>query len=500
MESVGVPVDREYIKELADKLDLAIVLSRAKLMGMVYHPSFPDGFNPGSPKQLQVLFFSSGYIHPDTRELITYKGVIPEEDLVYTDSGQLSTSAAVLRMLRDRYKCAFATELLHYRAITKARGNFIANIMALSEEDGRMHTTYHISGTSTGRLSSSGENMQNIPYWIGDYNIKKIFIPSRSDYVIVNTDAKAAEVRLYAAYSRDPNLIKALLDGMDPHSFFASTVYSPEAVLRGVPAARKQEVLQTIGIDDTHAWNYADFQHREDFAGTKKKPGPQPAYGKQLEKLRKNIKRVVFGILYGASKNKISAIVGIPDEQAQAIIDVLFRMFPTIPQYISLTEKQVERLGFVETFLGRRRRFALKGMTGWMRAKAKRQAVNFKIQSTASDLVIDVLCAAAGPLRDLRAQLLITVHDSLVFEMPKEYVSQVPDLIKQYGVDRIAKKYPWLPVPFAWDVEVGPSYGELQSVDKYLAHNPYQIPANTGALLDEHDILDNFRTNPHLAV
>jgi DNA polymerase-1 len=209
---------------------------------------------------------------------------------------------------------------------------------------------------------------------------------------------------------------------------------------------------------------------------------------------------VVFGILYGASKYKIASIVGIPDEQAQAIIDVLFRMFPTIPEYISQTELQVERLQMVETFLGRRRRFNFRGMTGWMKSKAKRQAVNFKIQSTASDIVIDTLCAINHEIKDLGGQMLITVHDSLVLELPPDKLSQIPSLIQRYGVDRVARKYPWLPVPFSWDIDVGPSYGVMQSIESYLTENetPQFIGFNDD--YEEHEIRQEFANNPELAV
>ena len=104
--------------------------------------------------------------------------------------------------------------------------------------------------------------------------------------------------------------------------------------------------------------------------------------------------------------------------------------------------------------------------------KAERQAVNFKIQSTSSDIVLGVLSDIDEPLNDLAAQLLITVHDSAVFEMEKKYVGQVDDFMYEYGVRRVAQKYPWLPVPFKWDVDVGPSYGELQGVRDYLENNP----------------------------
>ena len=168
MESHGMAVNREYAEQMAKDMSDDIVRSRVKLTQMLIPGSFLDGFNPDSPRQLQVLFFATGYLHPETKKPVTYEGVIPEEDLVYTDSGQLSTSAAVLRMFKNQYKCAFAKELLHYRRVAKARNTFIANILALSEEDGRMHTTFHIPGTATGRLSSSDENMQNIPKKIGN--------------------------------------------------------------------------------------------------------------------------------------------------------------------------------------------------------------------------------------------------------------------------------------------------------------------------------------------
>lgn len=482
MEAHGIAVDLEYADELAVKMDSAIIELSTELVQMVPPGSFSTDFNPNSPAHLRKLFFTTGYYPElDSQELVSYKGIIPEEDLRVTDSGAISTDAAFLKMLKAQYNCKFASVLLEYRAIHKARNTFIENIRVLSKEDGRMHTTFNIMGTATGRLSSSDENMQNIPARIRQHNIKKMFVPSnRETHVIVNADAKAAEVRLYAAYSKDENLIKALCDGMDPHSFFSSVVLNPKTVLEGVSAGDHQRVLATIGIDDKHAWSYEDFQNR----GSIKESDPW--YGKQLGILRSNIKRVVFGILYGASKNKIAAIVGISQEQAQAIIHSLFRMFPTIPAYIRLTKRQVHQVGIVETFIGRRRRFSTAGMTSFMRAKAERQAVNFKIQSTSSDIVMDVLCSLDPVIRKLGGRQLITVHDSLVMEVPKDKVEQVRDVIYEYGVDRVAQNYPWLPVPFSWDVEVGPSYGELQDVEKYLKQSAPEEPEQDD--FEDHEI------------
>lgn len=461
MESHGFPVDREYAKKLSVDMDVGIANARNKLLGMVPTDIFPD-FNFDSGPQLRQLLFHVGYVHPETKAVVHYRD-LPADKLIHTEKGDISVNAAFLKYLHKSLDCPFAASLLEYRTLSKARSTFIENIYKLSEEDGRMHTTFNITGTATGRLSSSNENMQNIPSKIKaggkEYNIKKMFIPTSPDMVICNADAKAAEVRLYAAYSKDANLIRALCDGLDPHSFFASVVYNRDTVLQGVPEDLWEDTLRTIGIDAVHDWSYADFEARE-----KGLLETDPAYAKQLDALRKNIKRVVFGILYGASKNKISSLVGIPDEQAQAIIDVLFRMFPTIPKYIDLVKRQVRDVGVLETLTGRRRRFNLKTAPGHMKARAERQGVNFKIQSTSSDIVMDTLCAIDQPIRDLGGQMLITVHDSLVFQVPKKNLGQVPALINRYCVERVATCYPWLPVPFQWDVSAGPSYGEQAAI------------------------------------
>jgi DNA polymerase I-like protein with 3'-5' exonuclease and polymerase domains len=341
--------------------------------------------------------------------------------------------------------------------------------------------------------SSSDENMQNIPEFIGKHNIKKAFVPTDpDDQVICNADAKAAEVRVYAGYSRDPNLIVALNDGLDPHSYFSSVGYNIDTVLAGVPEELHKSTLALIGIDDLHAWSYDDFEKSDFLIGSPEIPGPDSAYGKRLSKLRKNMKRVVFGILYGAGKRKIAEIVGISLEQAQTLIDILFRMFPTIPLYISMTQEQINYFGILETFFGRRRRLDLRGLTPSLKNSAYRKGVNFNIQSTSSDIVMSVLCDIDQAIRDLGGRMLITVHDSLVFEVSKKYITQLPDLIEEYGVKRVAKRYPWLPVPFKWDIKVGPSYGETMLIPKYLKdHTPVVTQADQDAFI-EHEIRSEF--------
>jgi hypothetical protein len=150
-------------------------------------------------------------------------------------------------------------------------------------------------------------------------------------------------------------------------------------------------------------------------------------------------------------------------------------MFPSIQKYIEQTHVELQQLNFVETFFGRRRRFYLPGAP-YLRGRAERQTVNFKIQSTSSDIVLGRLVALEKPLRDLGGRLLLTVHDSIGFQIPKKYATQIPDLIKTVLEDGVKTQHPWLPVAFKWDYEVGPSYGELKPLEAYLASLPSPVP------------------------
>jgi DNA polymerase I-like protein with 3'-5' exonuclease and polymerase domains/uracil-DNA glycosylase len=488
IERTGVRIDRDYVQKLSLTMTRSIIEYEDALTEMV--PSaLRENINLNSAPQLRSLLFSTGFHNPKipSETLFTYEGVVEPPR---TATGEISLNAAFLRTLAISYDCPFSDTLLKYRKLVKARDTFLRNVEVLSREDGRMHTTYNLHGTSTGRLSSVDENMQNIPHFLAGHNIKKMCIPDEG-MVFVNADAKAAEVRVFAAYSKDKALIEALCAGLDPHSFFSSRTLNPETALVGVPPEEHRSTLETIGIDLDHPWSYEDFENRGELMGSPGAPGPDIDYGKRLDKLRKNIKRVVFGILYGASQYKIASIVGIPDAQAQKIIDVLFQMFPSIVNYIEATKQQIHHIGMVETFFGRRRRFNLAGLTRKLIGRAERQAVNCRIQSTSSDIVLATLVAMTDAIeRDFQGDVLLTVHDSVGFQVPIKYASQIPDFIQEYGVKAAKKNYPWLPVPFQWDVEMGPSYGEVIPAAKYLEQH------NVSVLYDsdeyEQDIREEF--------
>ena len=449
MEYMGIKVDREYMDFLDHELGKVIEESEKKL----YQLSNKDDLKLNSAAAIANLLFSEGFMHPDKGERVSY------EPVTMTKTNQAQTTEKVLKYLVARYGCPFSSTMLIYKKAYKAKNTFIANVRDLSSTDGYLHTNYNIHGTGTGRLSSNDENMQNIPKKLAGYSIKKIFVPSEPSMAFVNCDAKGAEVRIFSAYSQDQELIKSLNEGQDTHCFFADAIVTR---VRMEPGA--DEVLESMGLDNSRALTYDDFKDREAIKKT------DPKYSEMLDKFRTAIKRVVFGILYGAGSKKIAETIGISLSQAQSIIEMLFRLYPSIPAYIERTKWELNTFGLVETYFGRRRRFSVKGATGYLRSRAERQGVNFKIQSTSSDIVLSCLIAIEKPLvNDLRGRLLLTVHDSIGFELPKKYVSQLPEFIDQHLNIKAGTKYPWLPTEFKWDYELGDNYGEMSSFETYSA-------------------------------
>ena len=343
----------------------------------------------------------------------------------------------------DDARHVFADKLLEYRECYKTLNSFLSPIKEFSTADGKVHCRFHLNGTATGRLSSASPNMQNLPKITcrrtkkdeegnrivlhPGFNVKKIFIPSKPGNVIVNVDIKGAELRVYTAYSHDEYMIKALSEGMDVHSFVTSLVYK-------IP----YETVMDL----------------------KKKGDPE------IDKKRLSCKRTVFGVFFGAGPYKIAEQINSTIEEAKDIMQRLFTEFPALPRYIEEVTDLVRRQRQVRTLFGRIRRFRLAHASDRHFQDAKREAVNFLIQSTSSDLVLSQLCEVSDNLADLDGEMLITVHDSMVFELPEKNVPKLFDFMDYWIVDRVKKKYDWLPVPFDYDIEAGPSYGEIKEIER----------------------------------
>lgn len=343
---------------------------------------------------------------------------------------------------RDDPRHVFVTKLLEYRESSTVMTTYLRPYTRLAKDDGKIHCQFHLNGTSTGRLSSSKPNLQNVPYIaarrtakneVGEevvvhpgYNIKKLFVPSKPDYAMVNVDIKGAELRVYTAYSKDPLMIEALLKGMDVHSLVTSRVYK-------------------IPYDEVNA---------------KKETDPD------IKEKRTRCKRTVFGTFYGAGPFKIAQQINSTKEEAEQLQNFLFTEFPALADYVEGVRREVEKYQVVGTFFGRKRRFRLAHINHKNRAEAVREAVNFKIQSTSADLVLSQLCEMDEHSDEIGAEMLITVHDSIVLQMPQANLNLLHPFLDKWIVKRVAEKYDWLPVPFLYDVEVGPSYGEVKPFDR----------------------------------
>lgn len=443
MEYRGTAIDRDLLHTYAQELSEVEARAREAIISLVCQ----SDFNPNSGAELTAA--------------VRKKFSFDERDLSYNDDKSISTQESILRQWVKTYKGSregeFAEYLLIYRKAAKARSSFVDKLLELSAYDGRIHTQFVLNGTATGRLASRSMNLQNIPKWVCKFltldaegnlvapgwNVKRAFVPSDPDHVFWQMDISAAEVRVLCVYAKDPQLIRALIDGLDIHSFITSHVFD-------IP-----------------------YEHIE---ANRSNP--------DIDHKRSACKRVVFGTLYGAGIYKIAEqIYGAlshdqEEKEAQVAfakntMDLLFTRFPLIGAYIKRTKLEVARNKQVQTIFGRYRRFPLAAASGKFRAQAEREAVNFKIQSTASDIVVSQLCEISDHIHEIGGEIQITVHDSICGEIHKDRVPEMQAFFDRYILDRVAEKFEWLPVPFKYDLEIGPNYGDLTSYN-----NLFKDPAD----------------------
>jgi uracil-DNA glycosylase family 4 len=453
MEFDGFRVDRPYLEQ--SEAALAKVVAEKEAILHSFWDKQDEEFNPNSTAHVGHILFMAGVRNPNTGLKEIRQGPWLERN---KKSQQYKTDKKTLKAIAEKLLCPFAKNLLEYRAAHKALTGFLHEIKILSEYDGYLHTSFHLHGTSTGRTSSSNINMQNLTGWLAGVNIKKIFIPDDPEEEIVfNVDWKGAEIRVFTAYAPDQQLIDALNAGLDVHSWFTQEIF-------GIP--------------------YAEVERLKDI-------------DKEMKATRTTVKRVVFGILYGAMAKKIAETAGISEEAAQKVIDKLFERFPSLKNYMDEVVAQIHVKGFVETLFGRRRRFPLQSVNGFFRGQAERRGKNMKIQSTSSDIVIGQLVEIFEHIGELGGRLCITVHDSIVGTIKKKYLHQVQAFFDYYCVTRVREKYPWLPVDFAHDISVGPNYGETIALADYIKKHAPVIPTDEQAFdaLMDIESMDELRTD-----
>lgn len=369
--------------------------------------------------------FSTSSSAPDLGKILYEEMNLPV--LKVTESGAPSTDADTIKQLADDYDLPFLQKLLVYRKIDKVLGTYLEPWMKKTEVDGFLRAQFNQLGTATYRLSSSKPNIQNIPFSLKEasLNLKELFIPDSEGFELYELDIANAEMRILTAYSKDEALTRAFNHGKDLHCLTGAGI-------------------STFGYDDLK-------EHKEDKTT-------------EQYKIRQVAKKVNFGVIYcigpeGLS-NQLWTQMRIKEtpEQCQEYMDKFFETYPGVKQYIEDTKNFAARFGFTWTFTGRRRRFAIAKYDRGMANRMGRQAVNARIQTTSSDLVMYNLIDMDKWINKLCGRMLLTVHDSLLFQLPKNVGSVGAD-IKHIITDKTAERAPWLPVTWKFDIGKGPNYG-----------------------------------------
>ena len=326
------------------------------------------GFNPDSPKQLGQLLFEKLGLSGGKK----------------TASGQWSTDEKTISKLAGEHP--IVTSILEYRACTKLKSTYVDKLPTLIDGDSRVHTTYSQSFTETGRLSSSDPNLQNIPIRTErGKNIRRAFVARDADHVLVSADYSQIELRLMAAMSGDEAMLAAFRRGEDIHRDTASRVF---------------DVM--------------------------------PAF--VTPEQRSKCKMVNFGIIYGISAFGLSQRLKVPRKEAADLIETYFRLYPRVKDFMEEAIAKARENGYAETVLGRRRTLRdINSRNATARQAAERDAINTPIQGSAADLIKIAMVRTDRALKaeNLRAKMVLQIHDELVFDCPKSEVGRVKEIVRR---------------------------------------------------------------------
>ena len=346
-------------------------------------------FNLGSPKQIGQIFFEE----------------LGMEVIRKTPKGAPSTSEAVLQELAERGH-ELPAVILEHRGLAKLKSTYLDKLPRMVDPDtGRVHTSYHQAVAATGRLSSSDPNLQNIPVRTEEgRRIRKAFV-AEPGWKMLAADYSQIELRIMAHLSGDEGLLRAFEQGLDIHAATAAEVFgypSPEAV---DPEARRRA------------------------------------------------KAINFGLIYGMSAFGLARQLGIGRDEAQEYVDLYFRRYPGVRDYMERTREQAHEQGYVETIFGRRLHLPeINSRNGQRRAAAERTAINAPMQGSAADIIKRAMIAVDRWLVDERpaVRMVMQVHDELVFEVEQESVESARKRIVAF-MEGAAE----LRVPLVVDVGVG---------------------------------------------
>jgi DNA polymerase-1 len=356
MEFAGIKVDRGILSRLTSTFSQRVARLEAEIYELAGHK-----FNLGSPKQLGEFLFDSLRL-PGGRK---------------TKTGQWETRAGLLDDLAAREDLPeparkLINVMLEWRQLTKLRSTYTEALpQHINPETGRIHTSYALGATTTGRLASNDPNLQNIPIRTKEgREIRTAFI-AEPGHKLISADYSQIELRVLAHVADIPQLRRAFAKGLDIHAMTASEMF-------GVP------------IKDMPS------------------------------EVRRRAKAINFGIIYGISPFGLAAQLGIPKQEAGDYIATYFKRFPGIRDYMEGTKKRAHEQGFVETIFGRRIHYPeINTRNPSVRGNLERAAINAPIQGSAADIIRRAMIRMPEALREARldsVRMLLQVHDELVFE------------------------------------------------------------------------------------
>lgn len=388
MERIGVHIDTEYLNELSKETERNLQILEAKI-----YEQAGQIFNINSPKQVGDILFE--------------KMMLPSGKKTKTG---YSTSSDILENLAKDYE--IARLILEQRHLSKIKSTYMDALPLLVCQDKRIHASFNQAITTTGRLSSSNPNLQNIPIRTELGNrIRAAFTPQEADSVILSADYSQIELRLLAHFSEDENLVNAFLNNIDIHTATASSVFG-------------------VDIKDV------------------------------TKEMRYKAKAVNFGIIYGQTSYGLSTSINTTPTEAKAFIDKYFKTYPKIKEYLDKTIEIAHKQGYIETMYGRKRylKEELESSNRMIKEFAERAAVNAPLQGTAADLIKLAMIEVYKKLQEknLKTKMIIQVHDELVLEVPKNELEEVKILVKK----AMELGQP-LKVPLDVDIQTGKSWMEF---------------------------------------
>jgi DNA polymerase-1 len=392
LETCGIKVDNNYLKVLSKKFETRLI----KIEKEIYKISGKE-FNIGSPKQLGEIIYNDLKI----------------AKLKKTKKGSLATSAKILEDLALTGH-RFPNLVLEWRQVSKLKSTYTDALQDhINKDTNRVHTSFLLAATNTGRLASSDPNLQNIPIKTSDgKEIRKAFVAEKNN-ILISADYNQIEMRILADMADVKELKKAFKENQDIHNLTASQVFN-------LPM------------------------------------------NKVSEDQRRKAKAINFGIIYGITQYGLAKQISVSNDDAQKFINSYFKKFPEIKDYMQTTVKSCRKQGFVTNIFGRR--IHLRGINDKnfsVRSFQERAAINAPIQGSAADIIRLAMIKIDNTLeKNKMAKMLLQIHDELIFECSMKDENKVKKLIKDAMVSVSSSEHHMFSIPLEVSINSGNNWGE----------------------------------------